>query len=162
MRDGERVKRKGGKGESEPRQNKRNQAKMPYEDKTRQMDTEMDFSLSFSFSPLSHSLLASQVNVTSLDAFHSPLAVPARRYSVKPIYITKWLFLALPPHSFLPTSPPLFPPLTTIHLSNGMHLGMDEGLHLSARTFKYISQGKEEIYYILFRMARKRVISFQL
>lgn len=67
-------------------------------------------SLSFSFSS---SLLPppSWVNVTSPDAFHSPLAVPARRYSVKAIYIRKWHFLAFPSHSPLPHSLP--PSLST-------------------------------------------------
>lgn len=65
----------------------------------------MEISLSFPFSssPLfSHSRVLLRVNVTSLDAFHSLLAVSARRYSVNAIYITKWPFLASPPHSSLP------------------------------------------------------------
>lgn len=107
-----------------------------------------------------HLLLPYGVYATPPDAFHSPLAVPGRRYSVIPIYVWKWL--AFPPYSSLPATPPLFPPLATIHLSNGMHLGMEEGLHLSARTFQYICQGKDEIYYISFRTAWRAISSFQL
>lgn len=49
------------------------------------------------FSPLSYtySHILSHGNVTSLEAFHSVLSVPARRDSVKPISIRKWnLFLS--------------------------------------------------------------------
>lgn len=114
MGDGERDERKkGGIGENELSwRNKRNQAKVPYEDKTRQMTLKW-VSLSLFFflllsPPFSHSRLPSPANITSLDAFHSPLAVPARTYSVKPIYIRKWPFLAFPPHSPLPSLRHLF------------------------------------------------------
>lgn len=78
--------------------------------KTRQMILEWiscSFAPSSSFS-FSHSRLPSQVNVTSPDAFHSPLALLPGRYSVKPIYIRKWPFLAFPPHSSSPTTPAFF------------------------------------------------------
>lgn len=112
------LKKNGGKGESELAciRELKPRCHMKRQDKTN--DTVMDFSLSFYFSfslPLFSPIPASLVNVTSLDAFHSPLAVPARRYSVKPIYIRKWPFSCLSSPS-LPPSPPLFPPLATIHL----------------------------------------------
>lgn len=117
--------------------NRRGETKPRCHTETRQDKSQRNgilFSLSFS---RSHSCIQSRVNVTSVDAFHSQLAVPAGRCSVKPISITKWPFL-----SSLPSVSNSFTPFTTIHLSNGMHLGIDESLHSSVKTFNYISKGE--------------------